>query len=114
MAVGSGHLESLEPQSGQSRASLGVTCWIRYTVDLRKRGRILNAGWKGGVSGHFILQNFLLTLWDGSLGPSKLGRVREETEIGSSILSYDRLMTGSEFSPLGKSACLLEENARSC
>ena len=83
MAVGSGHLESLEPQSGQSRASLGVTCWIRYTVDLRKRGRILNAGWKGGVSGHFILQNFLLTLWEGSLGPSKLGRVREETEIGS-------------------------------
>lgn len=51
-------------------------------------------------------------------GALKTCRVREEAEIGSSILSQDLrtscYKTGSEFSPLGKSAHLLEENARSC
>lgn len=70
-------------------------------------------GGKGGLQAIFILQNFLLTLWEGS-GALKTCRVREETEIdSSSILSQGSrtscYKTGSEFSPLGRSARLLEE-----
>ena len=50
-------------------------------------------------------------------GALKTCHVREETEIDSSILSQELrtscYKTGSEFSPLGRSARLLE-NARSC
>ena len=96
----------LEPQPGQSRASLGVTCWICYTVDLRKRGRILNAGWKGGGLRPFYSSEFPSDLVRRQSGALKTCHMREETEIGSSILSQD-LRTGcyktvSEFSPLGK------------
>ena len=70
-------------------------------------------GGKGGLR-PFYSSEFPSDLVGRQSGALNTCRVSEETEIGSSILSYDRLMTGSEFSPLGKSARLMEENARSC
>lgn len=73
-------------------------------------------GGKGGLR-PFYSSEFPSDLVGGQSGALKTCRVREETEIDSSILSQELrtscYKTGSEFSPLGRSARLLE-NTRSC
>lgn len=73
-------------------------------------------GGKGGLR-PFYSSEFPSDLVGRQSGALKTCHVREETEIDSSILSQELRTScykrGSEFSPLGRSARLLE-NARSC
>lgn len=108
MAMGSGHLSPLEPQPGQSRASLGVTCWIRYYSWPQEKGENPECWVERGSPGHFILPEFPSDGRRAVWGPQNLPcKGRNGDWLKHFFLKGSRTScyrTGSEFSPLGRSA----------
>lgn len=103
-----GHVDSSRPQPGLSWALLAAACCPLYIVDLRAGG-ILNTGFYSAECSSDLVGRQFGALLEACF-------ISKETEVGSSVHSQSSeqvaLRQALRSAPLGRAACLLEENAR--